>query len=162
MAAVHRVAAVSSHVTASAPSSGEEPWDSFVKCNPLTCSAQKVYELQNFVNGQWRDNKGLAMMELLDPVNGEMFMTMPLTNTDAELKPFLDRMAQIPKSGLHNPLKNVDRYLKYGKLNFSLARELDKPEVADHFTKCIQRVAPKSYAQAMGEVVICKNFLANF
>ena len=41
----------------------------------------------------------------------------------------MSRMAQVPKSGLHNPLKNVDRYLKYGEISFKLGMEFEKPEV---------------------------------
>lgn len=36
-------------------------------------------------------------------------MKMPLTSSD-ELKPFIDTMRSVPKHGLHNPLKNVERY----------------------------------------------------
>jgi 1-pyrroline-5-carboxylate dehydrogenase len=37
-----------------------------------------------------------------------------------------------------------------------------KPEVADFFARLIQRVAPKSYAQAMAEVVVTRKFYENF
>jgi len=33
-----------------------------------------------------------------------------------------------------------------------------KPEVSDFFARLIQRVAPKSYAQAMGEHVVTRRF----
>lgn len=36
------------------------------------------------------------------------------------------------------------------------------PEVEDFFTRLIMRVAPKSYAQANGEVVVTRRFLENF
>jgi 1-pyrroline-5-carboxylate dehydrogenase len=39
---------------------------------------------------------------------------------------------------------------------------MGKPEVLDYFAKLIQRVAPKSYAQAIGEVKVCQKFLENF
>jgi 1-pyrroline-5-carboxylate dehydrogenase len=34
--------------------------------------------------------------------------------------------------------------------------------VADFFARLIQRVVPKSYAQAMAEVSICRTFMENF
>lgn len=37
-----------------------------------------------------------------------------------------------------------------------------EPEVEDFFTRLIMRVAPKSYAQANGEVVVTRRFLENF
>lgn len=36
------------------------------------------------------------------------------------------------------------------------------PEVEDFFTRLIMRVAPKSYTQANGEVVVTRRFLENF
>lgn len=36
------------------------------------------------------------------------------------------------------------------------------PEVEEFFTRLIMRVAPKSYAQANGEVVVTRRFLENF
>ncbi|KAM0064340.1 putative L-glutamate gamma-semialdehyde dehydrogenase [Helianthus debilis subsp. tardiflorus] len=39
---------------------------------------------------------------------------------------------------------------------------LSLPEVSDFFAKLIQRVAPKSYQQALGEVYVTAKFLENF
>jgi hypothetical protein len=54
------------------------------------------------------------------------------------------------------------RYLLYGDVTARAAAELRRPEVADHFARLIQRVAPKSHAQALGEVVVTRKFLENF
>lgn len=35
-------------------------------------------------------------------------------------------------------------------------------QVSDFFTRLIQRVAPKSYQQALGEVYVTQKFLENF
>lgn len=51
----------------------------------------------------------------MDPLNGEPMMTIPFTSVD-ELKPFARSLASCPKSGLHNPLRNTDRYLLYGNV----------------------------------------------
>lgn len=95
-------------------------------------------------------------------MNGEEFIQAPLTNTDAELKTFRDSLMSCPKSGLHNPLKNVARYNQYGEVMFKCAVALDNKEIEDYFTRLIQRVAPKSDTQARAEVVITKKFLLNF
>ena len=79
-----------------------------------------------------------------------------------ELSPFINRMRAIPKSGLHNPLRNVERYLQYGEVSFKLAAALARPEIEEHFALCIQRVAPKSYAQCVAEVRVVGAFLKNF
>lgn len=42
--------------------------------------------------------------------------TVPDT-TVGELKPFVDSLKRVPKSGVHNPLKNVERYLMFGEVS---------------------------------------------
>ena len=54
------------------------------------------------------------------------------------------------------------RYVQYGSISAKAACLMGKPEVLDYFAKLIQRVAPKSYAQAIGEVKVCQKFLENF
>ncbi len=54
------------------------------------------------------------------------------------------------------------RYNLYGDVSTKAAAELLKPATADFFAKLIQRVAPKSYAQAMMEVTVTARFLENF
>jgi 1-pyrroline-5-carboxylate dehydrogenase len=50
----------------------------------------------------------------------------------------------------------------YGDITFKVAEQMRKPEVSDFFAKLIQRVSPKSYAQAYGEVAVTVHFLENF
>ena len=54
------------------------------------------------------------------------------------------------------------RYLTYGSATAKAAALMAVPEVEDFFTRLIMRVAPKSYAQANGEVVVTRRFLENF
>ena len=54
------------------------------------------------------------------------------------------------------------RYLAYGSATAKAAALMAEPEVEDFFTRLIMRVAPKSYAQANGEVVVTRRFLENF
>ena len=65
-------------------------------------------QAQNLVAGEWvsdtQDN-----IEIIDPVNGELMLHMPDTQ---DLAPFVDGMKGCPKSGLHNPFKNVERYVE--------------------------------------------------
>lgn len=68
----------------------------------------------------------------------------------------------VPKSGLHNPLKNPERYLMLGDVTARAAAEMRRPEVAAHFAALVQRVAPKSDAQAAAEVAVTRKFLDNF
>ena len=50
----------------------------------------------------------------------------------------------------------------YGDVSARVAQMLRDPEVEHFFTRLIQRVAPKSYVQAKGEVTICRVFFENF
>lgn len=54
------------------------------------------------------------------------------------------------------------RYLEYGSVTAKAAALMATPEVENFLSRLIMRVAPKSYAQAMGEVVVTRRFLENF
>jgi 1-pyrroline-5-carboxylate dehydrogenase len=132
---------------------------SFATVDPNQVSGASPYQLSNLVNGTWQ---GTAAYETIpDPLNGEAFLRVPATNRE-ELQPFLDSIQQCSKSGLHNPFKNVERYRMYGAISAKAGQMLRDPDIADFFTRCIQRVVPKSYAQAMGEVTVTATFLENF
>jgi 1-pyrroline-5-carboxylate dehydrogenase len=66
------------------------------------------------------------------------------------------------KSGLHNPLKNTERYLLYGEIMRKVSEALHDEEIFDHFVKLIQRVFPKSDLQAIGELKVTRAFCENF
>ncbi|KAF4712147.1 Succinate-semialdehyde dehydrogenase, mitochondrial [Perkinsus olseni] len=130
----------------------------FINFDPYKTDGQPV-KLHNFLNGQWVP--AAKTMDIVDPLTGRPMLRMPDTSV-GELEPFVKSMRAIPKSGLHNPFRNVERYRMYGDISHKLAAELRKKEVSDHFAKCIQRVAPKSWIQSVAEVDIVRIFLENF
>lgn len=75
---------------------------------------------------------------------------------------FTQSAQAVPRSGLHNPLKNPERYVNYGKITARVAEEMNKKEVEEFFIKLIRRVIPKSYEQAKGELVVTRDFIYNF
>lgn len=79
-----------------------------------------------------------------------------------EVAPFVQSLARVPKSGLHNPFKRPERYLLYGQVTRRAAEALHRPEVEAFFVRLIQRVAPKSHGQAFAEVKVTRHFLENF
>ncbi|CAH0516242.1 unnamed protein product [Peronospora belbahrii] len=97
------------------------------------------------------DSKSAKVETIIDPLNGEAFMTMPLTQKN-ELPPFVESMRSCPKHGLHNPLKNIDRYVMYGEICAKAGTLFREEKVADYFAKLVQRTSPKSYFQARNEV----------
>jgi len=86
---------------------------------------------------------------------------MPDTKFD-ELGPFVANAKSCPKTGLHNPLKNPERYVMWGEIMHQIGYELSKPATADFFAKLIQRVMPKHSKQALYEVQVTANFFKNF
>ncbi|KAL4361543.1 hypothetical protein GQ457_04G016500 [Hibiscus cannabinus] len=122
-------------------------------------SGSQPAEVQNLVQGKW---KGSAVWNtLVDPLNGEPFIKVAEINEN-EIQPFVESLSKCPKHGLHNPFKSPERYLLYGDISAKAAHMLSLPKVSDFFTRLIQRVSPKSYQQAFGEVYVTQKFLENF
>ncbi|CAH2043826.1 unnamed protein product [Thlaspi arvense] len=116
-------------------------------------------EVQSFVQGKWIGSANYNT--LLDPLNGEPFIKVSEVE-ESGIQPFVESLSQCPKHGLHNPFKSPERYLLYGDISTKAAHMLALPKVSDFFTRLIQRVAPKSYQQAAGEVFVTRKFLENF
>jgi 1-pyrroline-5-carboxylate dehydrogenase len=114
-------------------------------------------QLQNLVGGEWVSES--KVMGVVDPMNGERFIEMPDTQ---DIAPFVAGLKSCPKSGLHNPLKNVERYIELGKICARAAAMLAEKDVEDFFTRLIQRVMPKSWNQCKAEVTVTRTFLENF
>jgi hypothetical protein len=128
---------------------------SFTSINPDTLSHSNPAKLQNLVNGEWQNTKEFE--HIPDPMNApDVIVHAPATSSE-ELRPFIDSMLRVPKTGLHNPLKNVDRYVMLGEVSHKAAVMLGQE--IHFFARCIQRVMPKSYAQAVAEVKVTQQFL---
>ena len=59
------------------------------------------------MNGEWQLSNTSATIP--DPYNGEPFIKYPDTQGN-ETEHFVKSLRATPKSGLHNPLKNPERY----------------------------------------------------
>ena len=114
--------------------------------------------LQNLVGGKWVSVSDVNK-DIVDPMNGEPFLDIPDTR---DVAPFIAGLKSCPKTGLHNPLKNTERYVMLGRVCAQAATLLAQQEVADYFTKLIQRVMPKSWNQCVAEVTVTRLFLENF
>ena len=115
--------------------------------------------VKNFFEGEWQETH--SKIDLPDPLTGEIFLHISNTSP-SEVPPFIDSCRKIPKSGLHNPLKNVQRYRDYGSLCARVASLLQEASVLDFFVRLIQRTAPKSRDQALGELLVVRTFFENF
>ncbi|HET6630085.1 MAG TPA: aldehyde dehydrogenase family protein [Woeseiaceae bacterium] len=114
--------------------------------------------VQNLVAGAWIGDKAVRE-DIVDPMNGEPFLEVPDTQDHA---PFIDSIRRCPCTGLHNPLKNPERYRMLGNVCARAAAMLAEKDTQDYFTKLIQRVMPKSWQQCQGEVLVTRIFLENF
>lgn len=70
----------------------------------------------NLVGGEWKSSRQtMSIPHPLDKDAPDIF-TIPDTQAD-ELPHFIDSLRSVPKTGLHNPLKNPERYLMYGEIS---------------------------------------------
>ncbi|CDP14844.1 unnamed protein product [Coffea canephora] len=122
-------------------------------------SGSKPAAVQNLVQGNW--TRPSNWTTIVDPLNGEPFITV-FEVDDRGLQPYIESLHKCPKHGLHNPFKSPERYLMLGDISAKAAHLLSLPKISDFFTKLIQRVSPKSYQQAYGEVYVTQKFLENF
>lgn len=119
----------------------------------------KNIKLSNFINGEWTSTAKYE--EFLDPLQGYKYLNVPLTEKH-EMKEIISSMQSCPKHGLHNPLKNVSRYILYGNVCRKVAEALHTEEIFNHFVRLIQRTFPKSDIQAVGEMRVSRAFFENF
>lgn len=134
-------------------------WKSFASIDPWELSDTKTHSVKNLVDGLWCETD--AKHILPDPLTGKNFIHVSDVKA-SEIDCFVHSLNSCSKSGLHNPLKNPQRYLKYGDISARAAAKMREPEVMNFFAKLIQRVAPKSDAQALGEVAVTQKFIENF
>jgi len=127
--------------------------------DPFTMSESSPAKGQNLVKGEWRDAKETLFLK--DPLNGDSFLEIPDVQVD-EIPDFVAGLTSTPKSGLHNPLRNVERYVMLGEVCERAAQLLGQPEIEEYFTKLIQRVVGKSWGQCKGEVVVVRKWLSSF
>ena len=90
-------------------------------------SSDKGY---NLVQGEWVPSA--QYMDLVDPLNGGTLMKIPDTQL-AEIDPFVASLKECPKTGLHNPFKNKERYLMLSEVNRRVVECMHDPEVFEFF-----------------------------
>ncbi len=114
--------------------------------------------VRNLSAGEWV-TVAATRDDIPDPLQGGHFLDVPDTE---DLAPYIAGLGSCPKTGLHNPLKNTERYVHLGSVCARAAAMLATPEVEAYFAKLIQRVMPKSWQQCLNEVIVTRVFLENF
>ena len=93
---------VISHTRCRTSVSACDPVFGRVECVPDGCAGF----VRAAVGGKWVDTA--AHETIIDPLNGSPFLRVPLTSEE-EARQFVAGLKSCPKTGLHNPLKNVER-----------------------------------------------------
>lgn len=153
-----------SFATTRAATSSGSPLPVWATLDPNAVGTVETHNVLNIANGSWQKEGEIANRLIIpNPLHksGLPICTVSDTQVD-ELGPFIDSMNQVPKSGVHNPLKNVERYLMYGEISRKAGDALSTPDIAEFFAQSIMRCVPKSHAQALGEVKVTAAFLNNF
>lgn len=136
----------------------------WASCDPwqLGSSQDAIHEVLNCVDGKWTGESKQKMV-IPHPLDRDAppIFTIPDIQED-ELDPFFASLRKCPKTGLHNPLKNPERYVQYGEITRRAGDALMQPEIAEFFVEAIRTCVPKSHAQALGEVQVTAAFLNNF
>jgi len=114
--------------------------------------------VHNLLDGSWHIASSIRQ-DIPDPLHGGEFLRVPDTT---DVQPFIDSLARCPKTGLHNPWKQPQRYLMLGDVCARAAARLAEPAVEEYFVRLLQRVMPKSRLQCLNEVVVTRVFLENF
>lgn len=145
------------------------PISSWATIDPSDWTGSNPAVAANLVAGKWHRAgdggaaAGNAVLEVVDPLNGEPLALLPDTPAEGPAHAaFVDSLRACPKHGLHNPLKNPERYVMWGAVTARAASEMRRPAVADFFARLVQRTSPKSYPQALAEVTVTRRFLENF
>lgn len=144
------------------------PISSWATVDPATWTGDNPAVASNLVAGRWHragggGAAGTGRLEVVDPLNGAPLALLPDTpSSGPAVQAFVDSLRSCPKHGLHNPLKNPERYVMWGAVTARAAAEMRRPAVADFFARLVQRTSPKSYPQALAEVTVTRRFLENF
>lgn len=78
--------------------------------------SKEPYLVPNIVGGEFTTTK--STMDIIHPMdrNANPIFKVPDTQID-EIEPFVNSLRRCPKSGMHNPLKNPERYVQYGEIS---------------------------------------------
>jgi hypothetical protein len=91
---------------------------SWATCDPYQLGQSKEpYHMSNIVDGKIYSNTE-SKLTIPNPIDKTTSPIYTLPNTQLhEIEPYMTSLRMCSKSGLHNPLKNPERYLQYGEIS---------------------------------------------
>ncbi len=77
------------------------------------------HAVKNLVDGVWQPGRATAeTISIPHPLDHSAPPIFTIPNTQiSELGSFFESLRKVEKSGLHNPLKNPERYVQYGEIS---------------------------------------------
>jgi hypothetical protein len=111
----NRMLAATARLASSTSTSASLP--RWATLDPSTLGSNAVpHAVLNLVNGNWSSSEStLAIPNPMDR-DAPPVCTIPDTGIH-ELGPFVESLRNVPKSGIHNPMKNVERYRQFGEIS---------------------------------------------
>ena len=94
-----------------------DPFDGMTADNPGVA--------RSLVAGSWIESSEF-LPDVPDPMAGGGFLKIPDTT---DIEPFINSLKTCPKSGMHNPQKNPQRYIELGQVCAKAAALLADPEI---------------------------------
>ena len=90
---------------------------SWATVDPATLGSDSTYLVPNLVDGQWTTS-AKTKADIIHPLDKTKPAIFQICDTQAdELQPYLESLRKVSKSGLHNPIKNPERYVQYGEIS---------------------------------------------
>ena len=80
--------------------------------DPWQVSASNPYTIENLLDGKWK--KSPKTEPVVDPLNNGNFLFNSLPEGKQELDAYVASQRKVPHYGLHNPIRNVNRYMQFG------------------------------------------------
>lgn len=82
---------------------------SWATVDPWTLSKDKPHTISNILDGQVK--KSSKTEPIVDPLNGGNFIYNSLPENKQELDAYVTSQRKVPHHGVHNPIKNVHRFM---------------------------------------------------
>ena len=106
---------------------------SWATCDPEQLGrTDEVYAVSNIVGGKRvQSSAKIIIPNPMDKTTAPIF-TIPDTHVH-EIDPFVTSLRACPKTGLHNPLKNPERYVQYGEISRKVRESIVEHEQSSFF-----------------------------
>jgi 1-pyrroline-5-carboxylate dehydrogenase len=93
--------------------------------DPWQLSKDTPHTVANILDGQVI--KSSKTEPILDPLNGGVFLHNSLPSERTLLDAYAASQLKVPLYGIHNPIRNVSRYMQLGEIFLKISSEMRRP-----------------------------------